>query len=77
MIKRRILVVEDEADIADLDVLADIAEAVGLSRQEFLSALDDPGYIAQVDQDISLAQSYGLGSVPALVFEDQYLVSGA
>ena len=68
---------QEAADIADLARLADIAESVGLRRDDFLAALAGPAYIEKVDQDIALARSYGLNSVPALVFEDKYLVSGA
>ena len=57
--------------------LADLAVEVNLERDAFLAALDDPIYIRQVEHDIYLAQQYGLNGVPAMVFENQYLVSGA
>ena len=64
-------------DISALDVLAELAEAAGLAREAFLAALADPAYDAAVQHDIDLARQYGLNGVPALVFEDRYLVSGA
>lgn len=64
-------------NIEDVNVLADIAESVGLNRDELLAALDSPVYEAAVMNDIGLAQQYGLTGVPAIVFENKYLVSGA
>jgi predicted DsbA family dithiol-disulfide isomerase len=64
-------------DIGDRTVLADLAEQVGLDRNQYLAALDDPAFDAQVSADIDLARAYGLNGVPALVFADRYLVSGA
>ncbi len=76
---RRVMIAywEEAADIADRQVLADLAAEVDLERDVFLAALDDPIYIRQVDHDVYLAQQYGLNGVPAMVFENQYLVSGA
>lgn len=68
---------EQAADIGDLETLAGIAAGVGLDRPAFLAALDDPAHSAAVDADIEQARAYGLSGVPALVFADRYLVSGA
>lgn len=68
---------QEAADIADPAVLGAIAQAIGLDSADFLAALDDPAYIAQVDQDIAQARAYGLDGVPAMVLKGQYLVSGA
>jgi predicted DsbA family dithiol-disulfide isomerase len=64
-------------DISDRNVLAEVAATGGLDRDAFLVALDDPRYDRMVQEDIDLAQRYGLNSVPALVFDNTYLVSGA
>ncbi len=68
---------QEARDIGDRDVLADIAVAVGLERDAYLAALDNPEYDAQVQADEDLAQAYRLNGVPALVFADKYLISGA
>ncbi|MCA9869099.1 MAG: DsbA family protein, partial [Anaerolineae bacterium] len=65
---------QDAQDIGDRAVLAGIAADVGLDRD---AALDDPRYEEAVLADVDLAHRYGLGGVPALVFQDKYLVSGA
>ena len=64
-------------DISDRAVLAEVAAAAGLASTSLLAALDDPAYDAAVQQDIDLARQYGLNGVPALVFDNRYLVSGA
>ncbi len=64
-------------DIGDEEVLAEIAGSVGLERDAFLAALKDDKYEAQVEADVEQAYSYGLTGVPALIFGNRYLVSGA
>lgn len=63
--------------IDDLDVLADIADSVGLDRQEFLAALEAETYQQAVMAEIQQAYEYGLSGVPALVYNQRYLVVGA
>ena len=64
-------------DIGDVDVLAEIAQSIGLERGAFRVALQDELLSARVDADIDEAYSYGLTGVPALIFGRRYLVSGA
>ena len=64
-------------NIGDVEVLAEIAQAIGLEREAFLAALRQPLYEAQVEDDIQQAYQYGLTGVPALIFGGRYLVSGA
>lgn len=64
-------------DISDRAVLAEIAAAAGVERTAFIAALDDPAFDAAVQQDVELARQYGLNGVPALVFDNRYLISGA
>jgi len=59
------------------EVLAEIAESVGLARAAFLAALDAPEYDAAVDAEIAWARDNQISGVPALVFADKYLVVGA
>jgi predicted DsbA family dithiol-disulfide isomerase len=64
-------------NIGDVDVLAEIAQSIGLEREAFLAALQDDQYEAQVEADVEQAYQYGLTGVPALIFDRRYLVSGA
>ena len=67
----------DARDLSDRGVLAEVAVGVGLSAAAFLAALDEAEYAEVVQADIDFAHQHGLNSVPALVFAEQYLVSGA
>ena len=64
-------------NIAETAVLVEIAEAAGLEREAFLAALQDPQWEQAVLGDVATAHSYGINGVPALVFQNKYLVSGA
>jgi predicted DsbA family dithiol-disulfide isomerase len=63
--------------IEDREVLAQIAIASGLDRDAFLAALTDPALEQEVLNDIAWAHNNGISGVPALVFQEKYLVSGA
>ena len=67
----------DGRDISDRAVLADCAAEAGLERDRFEAGLDDPAFDRMVQADVDLARAYGLNGVPAMVFNDKYLVSGA
>ena len=59
------------------EVLEELAGQVGLSTEHFDEVLHSPIYDEEVSADIDLAHHYGLDAVPALVFNDKYLVMGA
>lgn len=63
--------------IEDQEVLAQLAVAGGLDRDAFLAALNDPTLEQEVLNDIAWAHTNGINGVPALVFQEKYLVSGA
>ena len=68
---------QDGLAIDQQNVLLDVAESVGLEREAFAEALQEPTYLHQVVADITQAQAMGLQGVPAMVFASKYLVSGA
>jgi predicted DsbA family dithiol-disulfide isomerase len=68
---------QDAKNIEDLGVLAEVATAVGLDRDQFLAALNDPAYQNAMMADVQQAFQYGLSGVPALVYNNKYLVTGA
>ena len=68
---------QESLNIEDVDVLAEQATAVNLNKTEFIAALSDPTYEQQVIADIEQAYRFGLSGVPALVFNQKYLVTGA
>jgi predicted DsbA family dithiol-disulfide isomerase len=68
---------QEAVDIGRIENLADIAESVGLDREDFLGALSAEIFEEAVNDDIQFAYHNQLGGVPALVFENRFLVSGA
>jgi predicted DsbA family dithiol-disulfide isomerase len=68
---------QEASAIDDRGVLKEIAESVGLHTDNFSSVLENSTFDAEVSSDIALAEEYGLTGVPALVFDNTYLVMGA
>ncbi|MEL6309250.1 MAG: DsbA family protein, partial [Chloroflexota bacterium] len=50
---------------------------LGLVREDFLSALHDAELENAVDADVEAARLRQIQGVPALVFEDKFLIPGA
>ena len=68
---------QEARDIGETAVLTEIATPVGLDPAAFAEALDDPRWLTAVTDDVHLAHSMGLNGVPAMLFAEKYLVSGA
>ncbi len=66
----------DNRDIGDPAVLADIAQSAGLDRHEAEAVLASGRYAEDVRQAEQLWQSRGISSVPAIIVNDTYLISG-
>lgn len=67
---------QDEKDINDLQVLTDIAEQIGLNREEFLNSLVTRKYKEAVLADEEEAQSLGVQLIPCYIFDGR-AVDGA
>ena len=67
----------DNRNISDEEVLADIAEDVGLDREQALAVLADQRYAEVVRTAEQQMQQQGIQSVPAGIFNQRHLVSGA
>lgn len=67
----------DGKDPNDNETLADIAESVGLDREEALSVLADGRFANAVRQEETFWTQNGIQGVPAVIFEQKHLVSGA
>jgi predicted DsbA family dithiol-disulfide isomerase len=61
---------------SDHEVLADAAEAVGLDREAAREVLASGRYADEVRAAERLWQSRGINSVPAIIINDRYLISG-
>lgn len=71
---------EEGRDIADIDVLLEIGQSVGLDREDLREALISGRYVQRVLDDQHLAKQIGISGVPALIVSaghQTYLVSGA
>jgi len=66
----------DHSDPSDHQVLAAVAEKVGLNRQRAESILASDEYSTDVRELEQLWVSRGVSSVPTIVFNDRYAVSG-
>jgi predicted DsbA family dithiol-disulfide isomerase len=68
---------EQGRNIGDADVLAGIAAAEGLPREEIAERLAGDTDKATVEQEIATAGELGIRGVPFFIFDGRYAVSGA
>jgi predicted DsbA family dithiol-disulfide isomerase len=66
----------DHADPSDHQLLADVAEQVGLDRARAEAILASDEYVTDVRQLEQLWVSRGVSSVPTIVFNERYAVTG-
>jgi len=66
-----------QRDINDHAVLVDVAESLGLDKDEAQRVLVENQFETEVREEQQLWASRGITGVPAMVFENQYLVTGA
>ncbi len=64
-------------NVADLNVLAAIATAAGMDRDETLRRLQSSEGLAETRQEIENAYRLGVTGVPFFIFADRYPLSGA
>jgi len=78
-VKQRVLAAHfsEGRDIADPQVLADLAADCGLDRQAALQAIADPARHAEVEALEAQAQGWGISGVPTFIFDRRYAFSGA
>jgi predicted DsbA family dithiol-disulfide isomerase len=77
-LKRRLLVLNftDQADPGDHDALVAAAEEVGLEGSAARAVLKSDRFAEQVRSEEALWQSRGISSVPAVIVNERYLISG-
>ncbi len=77
-LKRQLFVVNftDQTDPGNHDALVEAAGKVGLDKAEARAVLESDRYAAEVRRDEALWQSRGITGVPAVIINDQYLISG-
>ena len=67
----------DRRDLSDIDVLVAVAEETGLDGAEAKAVLDDQRFAAAVREAESFWVQQGIRGVPAVVFDQKHLVTGA
>lgn len=63
-------------NIADVNILADIALSYGFERDEAISIATDPAWHARVEQEAENSMLQGVRSVPHFVFAEQFEING-
>jgi predicted DsbA family dithiol-disulfide isomerase len=66
-----------QRNVSDRDVLVDVAARAGLDPEAARAVLDSGRYTEDVRDMERLWQQQGISGVPAIIFDDRYLVSGA
>jgi predicted DsbA family dithiol-disulfide isomerase len=64
-------------NVNDPEVLADTAAGIGLDREEALAVLRDARFAEEVRRSEQSWTSKGIQGVPAMIFNQKYLVTGA
>lgn len=64
-------------NIADMDVLVDLGEDVGIEAAQVRESLEKGEFTDSIRQDIRESQQIGVRGVPFFVFNNQYAISGA
>lgn len=67
----------DSKKISDIEILADLAEEIGLDRKRTLNVLKGSEYGQLVRQDEAEAKQIGITGVPFFVLNQKYAISGA
>ena len=67
----------DSKDISNYETLADIANAIGLNKEEALNVLNSDAYGNEVRSDEEEGSRLGVTSVPFFVLNRKFAVSGA
>lgn len=67
----------DGLNIDNVDVLAQLADQIGLNTEQFLNAIENGTYVDAVSQDLYEARQVGVQGVPFFLIDGKYAVSGA
>jgi predicted DsbA family dithiol-disulfide isomerase len=67
----------DLLDIGDVEVLLDLAVAVGLDAEELKRILEDKMYAPRIEQAMAEAGRYGINAVPTFIVNEKHKIVGA
>jgi len=66
----------ESKDPSNHDVILEAAQSVGLDAQEARRVLESDAYGDEVRAEVAEFQSMGINSVPSIIFDNRYLVTG-
>lgn len=64
-------------DVSNTEILVNVAQSVGLDPEAARAALDQGTYAAQTREKQKFWTSRGISGVPAMIFAEKYLMTGA
>ncbi|MET3793386.1 DsbA family oxidoreductase [Aquamicrobium terrae] len=67
----------EQADLSRVEILAGLAETIGLNYQAAAEAVLSGAYVQAVDDDIEMGRRLGVTGVPFFVLAQKYRLSGA
>ncbi|MBE6054579.1 MAG: DsbA family oxidoreductase [Clostridium sartagoforme] len=67
----------DSKNISDFNILGELAESIGLNKEDAIRFLNSDKYKTEVREDELLARNYGISSVPTFIFNEKFKVTGA
>jgi predicted DsbA family dithiol-disulfide isomerase len=68
---------QESKRLDDLVTLVGLARSVGLDGEAFRAAVENGQHAVDFEMDLMLAREIGINAVPAFIFGNRYLVSGA
>lgn len=68
---------EESLNLSDHEILARLAEEIGLSKEEAMEVLASDKFTEEVRQDQKAAARYAVRGVPYFLIDDKYAISGA
>lgn len=67
----------EQKDISQQQILLDLANSIGLESEDVNQALNSEPLAQKVNHEIQSFQTQGITGVPAMIFKQKYLVTGA
>lgn len=67
----------EQKDISQQQTLVDVANSIGLESEDVNQALNSEPLAQKINHEIQSFQTQGITGVPAMIFKQKYLVTGA
>jgi len=67
----------DNRNLSDIQTLAELAQQAGLDRDKAIKVLEEQRYATDVREQENHWLQQGISGVPAIIFDNKHLVTGA